>query len=83
VPKGTVEQVRQFMYDLKVFQFGVGWGGFESLVINITVGYTPEQAEAVDCQSTCADPLRLRRCRKPYCRFGASLWKIESVGMYA
>ena len=49
VPKGTVEQVRQFMYDLKVFQFGVGWGGFESLVINITVGYTPEQAEAVDC----------------------------------
>ena len=44
---GTVEQAREFMYSLKMFQYGVSWGGFESLVAPGSVGLTDEEAAAI------------------------------------
>ena len=41
---GTAEQAREFMYSLKMFQYGVSWGGFESLVAPGSVGLTDEEA---------------------------------------
>ncbi|MBE6898841.1 MAG: PLP-dependent transferase [Ruminococcaceae bacterium] len=44
---GTAEQAREFMYSLKMFQYGVSWGGFESLVAPGSVGLTDEEAAAI------------------------------------
>ncbi len=44
---GTAEQAREFMYSLKMFQYGVSWGGFESLVAPGSVGLTEEEASAI------------------------------------
>ncbi len=44
---GTAEQAREFMYSLKMFQYGVSWGGFESLVAPGSVGLTDDEAEAI------------------------------------
>lgn len=48
VPKGNAEDVNRFIHSLKVFQEGVSWGGFESLVSGKSVGMTPENAENED-----------------------------------
>lgn len=44
---GTAEQAREFMYSLKMFQYGVSWGGFESLVAPGSVGLTDEEAASI------------------------------------
>ena len=44
---GSAEQAREFMYSLKMFQYGVSWGGFESLVAPGSVGLTDEEAAAI------------------------------------
>lgn len=44
---GTAEQAREFMYSLKLFQYGVSWGGFESLVAPGSVGLSDEEAAAI------------------------------------
>ena len=44
VYNGSPEQAREFVYSLKMFQFGVSWGGFESLVVMPTVGMSEEEA---------------------------------------
>ncbi len=41
---GTANQAREFMYSLKMFQYGVSWGGFESLVAPGSVGMTDAEA---------------------------------------
>ena len=48
VYKGTAAQAREFVYSLKLFQFGVSWGGFESLIVMPTVGMTDEEAAPFD-----------------------------------
>lgn len=45
--KGTAEQAMEFVYNLKLFQYGVSWGGFESLVAVGSVGMSEEEAAAV------------------------------------
>lgn len=47
VYNGSAEQAKEFMYSLKMFQFGVSWGGFESLVASGSVGMSDEDAAAV------------------------------------
>lgn len=47
VYNGSAEQAREFMYSLKMFQYGVSWGGFESLVAPGSVGLTDEEAAAI------------------------------------
>ncbi|NLN83362.1 MAG: PLP-dependent transferase [Firmicutes bacterium] len=49
IPKASAEETMNFIYNCKVFQYGVGWGGFESLIINLTVGLTEEEAKNQDC----------------------------------
>ncbi len=44
---GSAAQAREFMYSLKMFQYGVSWGGFESLVAPGSVGMTDEEAAAL------------------------------------
>ncbi len=44
---GTAEQAMEFVYNLKLFQYGVSWGGFESLVAVGSVGMSEEEAAAV------------------------------------
>ena len=45
---GTAAQATEFVYSLKMFQFGVSWGGFESLCVMPTVGMSEEEAAAQD-----------------------------------
>ncbi len=47
VYNGSAAQAREFMYSLKMFQYGVSWGGFESLVAPGSVGMTEEEAAKV------------------------------------
>ncbi len=47
VYNGSAEQAKEFMYSLKMFQYGVSWGGFESLVAPGSVGLTDEEAAAI------------------------------------
>ncbi len=49
VPHGSTEQIQEFIYSCKLFQYGVSWGGFESLIHGNTVGLSEEQAAKVDC----------------------------------
>lgn len=44
---GTAEQATKFIHSLKIFQHGVSWGGFESLVVSGSVGMSEEAAKAV------------------------------------
>jgi len=48
VPDATPEQARRMMSACRYFQHGVSWGGFESLIIGISVGKSPEEAAALD-----------------------------------
>lgn len=48
VYNGTPAQAREFVYSLKLFQFGVSWGGFESLIVMPTVGMSEKEAADVD-----------------------------------
>lgn len=43
---GSYESVRSVINHLKLFQIGVSWGGFESLVISPNYGYNVEQLRA-------------------------------------
>ena len=45
---GTAAQATEFVYSLKMFQFGVSWGGFESLCVMPTVGMSEEEAASLD-----------------------------------
>lgn len=45
---GTAAQAAEFVYSLKVFQFGVSWGGFESLCVMPSVGMSEEEAASLD-----------------------------------
>jgi cystathionine gamma-lyase len=47
VPKGTAEDARKVIANLKLFPNGCSWGGFESLAIGISVGQTAEEAAKV------------------------------------
>ena len=44
---GTAEQATKFIHSLKIFQHGVSWGGFESLVVSGSVGMNEDAAKAV------------------------------------
>lgn len=44
---GTAEQAAKFIRSLEIFQHGVSWGGFESLVVSGSVGMSEEDAKAV------------------------------------
>lgn len=41
---GGAEEARRFVAGLQVFQHGCSWGGFESLVLGLTIGSDPEAA---------------------------------------
>jgi cystathionine beta-lyase/cystathionine gamma-synthase len=43
VPKGSPEDIGKFVGNLKYFQSGCSWGGFESLVAKIGVGRSKEE----------------------------------------
>lgn len=45
---GTAAQATEFVYSLKMFQFGVSWGGFESLCVMPSVGMSEEEAASLD-----------------------------------
>ncbi len=45
---GTAAQAEAFVYALKMFQFGVSWGGFESLCVMPSVGMSEEEAASLD-----------------------------------
>ena len=48
VPEGKPEQIRKMIGNCKFFQYGVSWGGFESLIVDLTVGQKKEEAEKFD-----------------------------------
>lgn len=45
LPKGTDQEISNFIDKLSLFQTGCSWGGFESLVIPITCGMEKEVAD--------------------------------------
>lgn len=45
VPKGSHEEIIKFVKNLKYFQLGVSWGGFESLVSAVGIGKSKEEME--------------------------------------
>jgi cystathionine beta-lyase/cystathionine gamma-synthase len=45
VPKGNSEDINKFVGNLRYFQNGCSWGGFESLVVKLGVGKTREELE--------------------------------------
>jgi cystathionine beta-lyase/cystathionine gamma-synthase len=45
LPKGTDQEITNFVDKLSLFQTGCSWGGFESLVIPISVGMEQETAK--------------------------------------
>jgi len=47
LPKGSDQDIMNFVDHLEYFQTGCSWGGFESLVVAISVGMEPELAEHV------------------------------------
>lgn len=50
IPNGTDRQIADFCFSLEMFQYGCSWGGYESLVIPETVGYTQEELDAQDLE---------------------------------
>ena len=48
LPKGTNQEIINFVDKLTMFQTGCSWGGFESLVIPISVGMEKETAERLN-----------------------------------
>jgi cystathionine beta-lyase len=48
VPKGSPEAIKRMISKCKLFQHGVSWGGFESLIVGISVGATAEAAASSD-----------------------------------
>ena len=47
LPKGSDQDIMNFIDHLHYFQTGCSWGGFESLIIAISVGMDPEIAKHV------------------------------------
>jgi cystathionine beta-lyase/cystathionine gamma-synthase len=45
VPEGSSEDINKFVDNLRYFQNGCSWGGFESLVVKLGVGRTREELE--------------------------------------
>lgn len=43
VPKGNTDEIMKFVKNLRYFQSGCSWGGFESLVAPISVGKSDEE----------------------------------------
>lgn len=43
VPKGKTEEIMKFVNNLKFFQMGCSWGGFESLIAPVGVGKSHEE----------------------------------------
>lgn len=43
VPKGNTEEIMKFVNNLKFFQLGCSWGGFESLIAPVGVGKSHEE----------------------------------------
>ncbi|MDR1531438.1 MAG: PLP-dependent aspartate aminotransferase family protein [Clostridiales bacterium] len=48
VPDGTPDSIRKMISKCRHFQHGVSWGGFESLIVSISVGAGKEDAAASD-----------------------------------
>lgn len=47
VPKGSPEDIMKFVNNLKYFQLGCSWGGFESLIAPLSVGITGEELSRI------------------------------------
>lgn len=43
IPKGNPDEIIKFVKNLRYFQLGCSWGGFESLVASISVGRSDEE----------------------------------------
>lgn len=43
IPKGNTEEIMKFVNNLKFFQLGCSWGGFESLIAPVGVGKSHEE----------------------------------------
>ncbi|MDF2673485.1 MAG: Cystathionine beta-lyase/cystathionine gamma-synthase, partial [Clostridiales bacterium] len=43
IPKGSTDEIMKFVKNLRYFQLGCSWGGFESLVASISVGKSDEE----------------------------------------
>ncbi|MDR1639015.1 MAG: aminotransferase class I/II-fold pyridoxal phosphate-dependent enzyme [Clostridiales bacterium] len=48
LPRGSTESIRKMISKCRIFQNGVSWGGFESLIVSISVGATKEAAASSD-----------------------------------
>ncbi|MDR1438640.1 MAG: aminotransferase class I/II-fold pyridoxal phosphate-dependent enzyme [Clostridiales bacterium] len=48
VPDGTPDGIRKMISKCRYFQHGVSWGGFESLIVSISVGASEKDAAAGD-----------------------------------
>ena len=47
IPEGKPEQILKMIGNCKFFQNGVSWGGFESLIVDLSVGHKEEEAKQV------------------------------------